>query len=157
MKKIKKVVSHVWCLLFFGIVCLQFSASLFGENKPYFEEEWLIAGSSSMTNVSAKITGREFAVKSEYLNIGLTSSETISCILESVPKIVSFIVESKSSANLTTITLKGLEANKVYYRYQDGEFLESFTTDSNGEYSYVQDISREHLYFRRKINYLYPS
>lgn len=81
---------------------------------------------------------------SEYLNITLTSSETVHIILESVPKTVSFIIERNNTATSTDLTLSGFEPEATYYRYQDGELQEQFTTDAMGHYSYTQDISQGH-------------
>ena len=143
MKNIRKVFNFGY-LLFIGFMFFQSSVSLSAESEVYLKDEYTINDSSSSSNTLVKTVGTEFTAKGEYLNINLTSGESISCILESVPKIVSFIVESKSSANVTTITITGFEPSKTYYRYQDGELVESFTVDSNGIYSYQQDISHKH-------------
>jgi len=82
-----------------------------------------------------------------YLNITLTSTQTVHVILESIPKMVSFFIESNSSATSTVLTFSDFEPSTAYYRYQDGELMENFTTDSNGVYSYAQDVSRWHHVF----------
>lgn len=81
---------------------------------------------------------------SEYLNITLTSSETVHIILESVPNTVSFSIERNNTATSTDLTLSDFEPEATYYRYQDGELQEQFTTDAMGQYSYTQDISQGH-------------
>jgi hypothetical protein len=56
---------------------------------------------------------------SEYLNITIISSENIKMHLESIPKMISFHIESNCNATSTEITISGFEASKTYYRYQD--------------------------------------
>lgn len=102
--------------------------------------------------------GTYFEIKdSEYLNITLSSIETVHVFLESVPKMVSFIIESECSSPLTDLILGGFKPNSIYYRYQDGNFIESFTTNSEGKYGYTQDISKMHLIYilEEKLNNLY--
>lgn len=84
---------------------------------------------------------------STYLNITLASTEIIHAILESIQKMVSLSIESNSSATSTSLAFSGFEPDKTYYRYQDGNLTESFTTDSVGSYSYIQDISVPHHIF----------
>lgn len=85
--------------------------------------------------------------ESEYLTVSLTSTEKIQAFLESIPRIVSFGIESKSGATSTVLNLSGFEPNKTYYRYQDGELAGEFTTDTNGIYTYTQDLSKPHHIF----------
>jgi len=84
---------------------------------------------------------------SSFLNVTLVSSEFVHVFLESSPRVVSYGIESLSSATSTTLTLSGFIPHTTYYRYQDGNLTESFMTDSVGGYSYVQDISSRHLIF----------
>ena len=84
---------------------------------------------------------------SDYLNITLTSTETVHVMLDSVPRTVSYIIESNNSATSTVLTLSGLESNASYYRYQDGLLMENLTTNHYGKYTYTQDISRPHRVF----------
>jgi parallel beta-helix repeat protein len=89
--------------------------------------------------------GNHFEIKnSDYLNISLESSEEISVILESIPKTISLnIIES--SSNSTILTLKGLEPNKTYFKYQDSYKEEAvFISDENGIYSWQQDLTEPH-------------
>ncbi|UCG69529.1 MAG: right-handed parallel beta-helix repeat-containing protein [Thermoplasmata archaeon] len=106
---------------------------------PFEEEEegWFVEG-----------TGTYFEItNSEYLNIILTSSEIVYIYLESVPRMVSFNIEADCEATSTDITLSGFEGNMIYYRYQDGDLQEEFTTDETGSHSYTQDISTYHHVF----------
>ncbi|MHA2033008.1 MAG: NosD domain-containing protein, partial [Candidatus Kariarchaeaceae archaeon] len=84
---------------------------------------------------------------SNYPNIALTSSEIVHVYLESSLKMAIFHIESETSATSTQITLAGFEPNKIYYRYQDGNYQEELTTDETGSYSYTQDISTNHHVF----------
>ena len=84
---------------------------------------------------------------SSFLNVTLMSSEFVHVFLESSPRVVSYGIESLSSATSTVLTLSGFIPGTTYYRYQDGNLTESFMTDSVGGYSYVQDISSRHLIF----------
>jgi len=110
------------------------------------EAEWLVEG-----------TGTNFeTTNSEYLNITLTSSETVHVILESVPRIINFIVERNSSATSTVLTLSGFEPDTTYYRYQDGDLMANFTSDSEGGYTYTQDISEpHHVFIQEETSTLY--
>lgn len=92
--------------------------------------------------------GNYFEVtRSPYLNVTLASTEIVHLTLESIPGLVSFLIESNSSATSTVLTLGGFEASTTYYLYQDGVFIESFTTDSSGRYTFTQDISQGHHVF----------
>jgi len=88
---------------------------------------------------------------STYLNVTLASSENVHVYMESVPKIVSYHIEAVGNATSTEISLSGFEPSKTYYRYQDGNLQEDFTTDESGSYSYTQDISTHHHSFILEI------
>lgn len=94
-------------------------------------------------------TGTHFEVTdSEYLNIVLDSSETITLRLESVPEMVTMNIEAASNAASTQITLTGFEPLTTYYKYEDDYHnLVELTTDGNGSYSWAQDLSQSHLVF----------
>ena len=94
-------------------------------------------------------TGTYFEVTdSNYLNITLQSSEPVNLMLESVPEMVMMHLEAAEGATSTQITLAGFEPSTTYYKYEDDYHnLETFTTDGNGSYSYVQDLSEPHLVF----------
>ncbi len=102
--------------------------------------------------------GNYFTItETDYLQISLTSSENVQVFLESIPKMVSFGIQGKNGATLTTLTLSGFEPNRTYYRYQDGEFNSEFTTDASGNYTYTQDISNPHHTYilEQKSNTIY--
>ena len=88
-----------------------------------------------------------FEIKnSQYLNISLTSSEKISAVLESVPKMITIMIEPSSLATSTHITIDGLIPLFNYYLYHDNYHnLTEFISDENGKYEYIQDISDFHF------------
>ncbi|MCK4443113.1 MAG: right-handed parallel beta-helix repeat-containing protein, partial [Thermoplasmata archaeon] len=65
----------------------------------------------------------------------------------SIPEVVSFGIQTNTSESSTNITMGGFEPNKTYYRHEDGHFEETFAADSNGNYSYTQDLSEPHHVF----------
>jgi parallel beta-helix repeat protein len=78
------------------------------------------------------------------LNVSLLSEKEIEVSLESLPKMISLILSSSTEAT-TTLTLKGFQPNKKYYKYEDSykngiEIL----TDENGNYTWIQDLSKPH-------------
>jgi len=90
-------------------------------------------------------TGTSFEVKdSDYLNIKLTSTDEIKIMLESVPRMISLNIEAMTIAS-TTLTIAGLESNKIYYKYEDSykNGVEIFS-DENGVYNWTQDLSQPH-------------
>ena len=105
------------------------------------EGEWRVKGNGTYFELT----------NSTYLNITLTSSENVHVRLESVPNMVNLLIERNCTANTTEITLTGFEACKQYYRYQDGNLQENFTTDVNGSYFYTQNISRHHHVFIQEM------
>jgi len=89
--------------------------------------------------------GTYFEIKdSKYLNVSLFSEKEIEVSLESIPRMVSLILSS-STDTTTTLTLKGFQPNKKYYKYEDSykngiEIL----TDETGSYTWLQDLSKPH-------------
>ncbi len=94
-------------------------------------------------------TGTHFELSnSNYLNIELDSSEPVKSTLESVPQMVTMNIESASGATTTKITMRGLAPHTSYQKYEDDYHkLVTFTTDSNGSYTYTQDLSKPHFVF----------
>lgn len=78
------------------------------------------------------------------LNIALTSSEPIHLRMESFERMISLSIDGLGSTNSTHLFLSGFESNATYYRYQDGNLMEAFTTDLTGGYVYIQDLSKHH-------------
>ena len=115
-----------------------------------------ISGASAPTSGGGAIpgvisgTGLAFQITdSEYLNIGIESTETIIARLESVPQTIMLMVGPvASSATSTQITLTGFLPNTTYYKYEDSYHnLSVFISDDSGAYSYTQSISKTHLIF----------
>lgn len=93
---------------------------------------------------------------SRYLNVTLLSTESVHVCLESLPRVVSLYISDNALATLTQMTISGLEANKKYYRYQDGDLQEVFVTGRNGSHSFTQDISTgHHVFIQEKKSTIY--
>ncbi|MFA5831534.1 MAG: NosD domain-containing protein, partial [Candidatus Paceibacterota bacterium] len=92
--------------------------------------------------------GTHFTITdSEYLNIVLDSTKTVDLKLTSIPKVITMMFATTTAAT-TQITLSGLLKNTTYYKYEDDyHHLAQFTSDDNGSYTYMQDISARHLVF----------
>jgi len=146
----RKIVSlSVLVFLFSAIFAAQDLTSVYGELEPALPG-WCVEGNGTHFEIT----------DSPYLDVTLTSSEIVHVSLESVPKVVDCSIESLSSANSTMLTLSGFLPVATYYRYQDGNLAESFTTDSAGAYSYSQDISDSHHIFiveEAASVYIYPN
>jgi hypothetical protein len=85
---------------------------------------------------------------SKYPNITLTSSRTIKLTLESIPEMVTIYIEKISEATSTQITIGGFEPQTTYHKYEDDYHNQTvFTTDSNGIYTYTQDLTEKHYVF----------
>lgn len=85
---------------------------------------------------------------SQYLNITLYSSNPINLKLNSIPETVTMRIESIAEAVSTQITLSGFRPLTTYHKYEDDYHDHTpFTTDGDGNYSYIQDLSRPHLVF----------
>ncbi len=93
-------------------------------------------------------TGTHFEVtNSNYLNVILDSSETITLELESAPEMITMRIE-QGSASSTSITISGFAPETTYHKYEDSYANHAaFTTDTNGSYTYTQDLSVSHLIF----------
>jgi len=94
-------------------------------------------------------TGIHFEITdSEYLNLILESSEETKLRIESIPEMITMMIEPISSTVSTQITISGLASSTTYYKYQDDYHnLTEFTTDENGGYTYIQDLSKSHFIF----------
>jgi len=96
--------------------------------------------------------GTHFEIKdSDYLNIILDSEKEIEVVLESIPKMISLNIVSSTEAT-ATLTLKGLEPNKKYFKYEDTHKNETeFFTDQSGSYSWQQDLTKPHHIWIQEI------
>ena len=99
-------------------------------------------------------TGTYFETKdSEYLNISLTSSQEIKVVIESVPRMISLNIKPAVPETVpSNLTIKGLEPNKTYYKYENSyKNLAVFVANENGEYSWQQDLSLpNHIWFQEE-------
>lgn len=87
-------------------------------------------------------------VNSQYLNIVLDSAEPVNLSLESVPEMVTIRIIESTVAASGTLSLSGFLPNTTYYKYEDDYSANiPFTTNENGQYSYIQDLSGPHLVF----------
>ncbi|MCR4284181.1 MAG: C39 family peptidase [Parcubacteria group bacterium] len=85
---------------------------------------------------------------SEYLNVSLGSSKDIKIIMESMPEMITLVIEPVLSSTSTQLIFFGLEPMTTYYKYQDDYHnLTEFKTNEDGIYTYTQDLSNPHLIF----------
>ena len=110
------------------------------EPPPPMPEEptWRVEG----IGTNFEVTG------SDYLDVTLSSSETIQLYLESIPETILMKFTPVSEAVTAQITLSGLASNTTYYKTEDNipEHV-VFTSDANGSYSFQQDLSQTHIVF----------
>jgi parallel beta-helix repeat protein len=132
------------------IQCLRQATVLHGSNEE-------CDGKENTWSIDA--IGTRFEItNSDYLNVTLFSTEKVRVHLESSPRAIYFYVRRahKSSATLTRMTIRALEAHKKYYRYQDGALQEVFITCGNGSHSFPQDISTgHHVFIQEKKSTIY--
>jgi len=95
--------------------------------------------------------GNHFEITdSIYLNIALDSSEPIKLRMESVPEMITMMLEraTSTSTTQTQITISGFSPLINYYKFEDNYHnLTQFTTDGNGKYTFTQDLSNRHFVF----------
>jgi parallel beta-helix repeat protein len=144
--KSKRTLSIFFCVAMIATVFVVTAPTIVSAEEPddsLFKEEngWSIDAEGTYFEIT----------NSSYLNVTLTSSENVQVYLESIPNVVSYSIEANCTATSTLISLTGFEASKTYYRYQDGNLQEEFTTDETGSYSYTQDISTHHHVFIQEI------
>jgi parallel beta-helix repeat protein len=85
---------------------------------------------------------------SDYLDITFRSKESVHLMLESVPEMVVMNLVASGPATSTKITLSGFLSSTAYYKYEDNfHNAATFTTDTQGHYAYIQDLSKSHLVF----------
>ena len=94
-------------------------------------------------------TGTHFEIAdSEYLNLILDSSESVTVRIESIPEIITINIESDSPASAAEITISGFEPETTYHKYEDDfHNHEVFTTDSDGKYKYRQILKQPYIVF----------
>jgi parallel beta-helix repeat protein len=85
---------------------------------------------------------------SKYLDISIESTAEIKLTLESVPHVVTMVIESVTDAASTQLTLGGLLPATTYYKYEDDfHNLAVFTTDGAGTHIFIQDLTKSHIIF----------
>ena len=111
------------------------------------EEPHLKAGPQIAGRIEGSGTRFELA-DSDYLNVSLKSGEPVDLTLESVPEMVVMDIEASEDATSTELTLSGFSPSTTYYKYEDNYHnAATFTTDADGSYAYLQDITKPHLVF----------
>lgn len=96
-------------------------------------------------------TGTHFEVTdSTCPNISVDSTEPITLSLQSAPEIIIMHISPASEATSTTITITGFDpaVSTAHYKYEDSlHNMVSFSTYGTGIFTYVQDLSEEHMVF----------
>jgi parallel beta-helix repeat protein len=117
--------------------------------SPFFVEKTFAQAEEPLMPGQIQGQGTSFEIKdSQYLNISLQSNEEIKVVLQSLPNMISIILEPVSSSSSSQMTVSGLAPLTNYYFYQDNlHNLIEFTSDEYGVYSYIQDISQPHIVF----------
>ncbi len=107
------------------------------------EESTAVSDTVNDAGVYFEITG------SDYANITIRSSEPVKLQAESIPEMITMMIEPISASALSTqITLSGLNPLTTYYKYQDNYHnLVEFITDENGDFFYTQDLTNPHFIF----------
>ena len=121
-----------------------FLTNVNAEEIPDFPTMFEMPGTIESSGAHFEITN------SEYLNISLDSSEQIKLRMESIPEMITMMIEPITSSTVTStqITLSGLAPLTKYYKYQDDYHnLTEFITDENGNHSYFQDLLKPHFVF----------
>jgi len=129
--------------LLFGVFPVLVKAESFGFQNPF-----LIPG-----RVEGK--GRYFEIKeSEYLNVSLKSDKEVRVILESMPKLISLMIEGseESGPEKANLIIENLEPNKIYYKYEDSyKNITEVYSGNEGKYEWEQDLSKpHHIWFQEE-------
>ena len=138
MLKVRKILTFAILSVFFVFIIIPFSIKAEeGEESNFFKSMGIAEG----IGTHFEITG------SDFLNIALDSTEEVEIWVSSIPEIISIEISSTTnSSEATEITLSGLAPETNYFKYEDSfSNLVEFTTDANGTYTYVQDLSEQHL------------
>jgi len=132
--------------LFIGIFALFAALAIVNVNNVFASTTSSIPGSVEGEGTRFDITD------SMYLNISLTSSESVKAYIESIPDMITIGLGPSESATSTNISINGLLPLTTYYKYQDDYHnLQVLTTDENGIYNYTQDLSERHIVFIQTV------
>jgi len=89
---------------------------------------------------------------SEYLNITAVSSKPVKIMLGSVLERITIHIEPVYDDASTQMTLGGFVPETTYHMHEDDYHnVTTFTTDTKGTYTYVQDLSEPHFIFIRPV------
>jgi len=90
-------------------------------------------------------TGTFFEIKdSDYLNVSLQSSETLTLSLSSRPKVISLVIPS-SSVSSAKLTINRLTPNMQYFIFDNSYKNETaFNSGAEGSYTFAQNLSGSH-------------
>jgi len=93
--------------------------------------------------------GNDFQItESDYVDVGIYSSELISLYAESAGGVLMLIVEAATEADSTTVRLSNLAPEHSYYQYLDDfHNASTFATDENGECEFIVDLAEPHVIF----------
>jgi len=138
------------------VLCLLAGLTLFGSlvvaeqkatNISIVEEARFRAGLQIAGRIEG--SGKRFELTdSDYLNIVLKSSEPVHLTLESVPEMVVMKLKASKPAASTRMALSGFLSSTTYYKYEDNYHnAAAFTTNTDGSYTYIQDLAEPHLVF----------
>jgi len=84
----------------------------------------------------------------KYPDLTINSSNPVNLTFKSVSEMVNMRFNLINDATATHITLNGLTPLTTYYKYEDDYHNQTvFTTDSNGIYTYTQDLTEKHYVF----------
>ena len=150
MKRLNGKISIVLCLLLVGLTVFGLSviSTVQEVNDVSVVEDPRL---KTVPQITGRIEGsgtRFELVDSDYLKITLKSSEPVHLMLESVPEMVVMNLEASGPATSTKITLNGFLSSTTYYKYEDNYHNSAtFTTDADGNYVYIQDLTKPHLVF----------
>lgn len=132
--------------VFIGIVALFFLVGL---------ANIATVSASTTSNYPGSVEGQDTRfdiTDSAYINISLTSSETINAYVESIPNTITVAFSASETAASTDISISGLTPLTTYYKYQDDySSLQILTTDENGTLEYIQDVSEQHIAFIQTV------
>jgi parallel beta-helix repeat protein len=99
--------------------------------------------------------GTYFEIKeSEYLNVSLKSYKKVRVILESMPKLISLMIEESKEigSEKANLIIENLEPNKIYYKYEDSyKNVAEVYSGNEGKYEWEQDLSKaHHIWFQEE-------
>ena len=146
MKRLNGKRTIILCLLLVGLTVF---GSSFIDTLQEASDIRVVNKAGPQTAGRIEGSGTHFELTdSDYLDMTLNSSSPVYLMLESVPEMVVMNLEASGPATSTKITLGGFLSSTTYYKYEDNfHNAATFTTDTDGSYAYIQDLSKGHLVF----------